>query len=242
MSLAPHPAAEIFPLMSGADFDALVADIRENGQRELIVLHDGQVLDGRNRLRACQQLGIEPRTRKWDGKGSPEAYVISANLHRRHLNESQRSAIAKKLAGMKRGRPGKDNPPIGGFTEDQAAKLLNVSVRSVQRAGVVLERAAPELVHAVERGDIPVSTAAKLVDLPKARQREIAKAGKQAAVKSAKQVSARKSARRPASPPAPKETEHDRDLRFLREAWAATCESARAAFLTEQGYRLKAVA
>jgi ParB-like chromosome segregation protein Spo0J len=186
-----HPAADVFPLMSGADFDALMTDIRENGQREPIIVHEGQILDGRNRYRACVELGLAPVTMKWDRVGTPEAYVISTNLRRRHLNESQRAMIAKKLANMPAHRPA-DNGANLRTSQNEAAELLKVSRRSVQLAAVIQEKAAPELVAAVERGDIPVSTAARLVDLPKARQREIATAGKKAAVKAARRVRKRK--------------------------------------------------
>ena len=60
-----HPAAEIFPLMSDEEFKGLVADIQEHGLREPIVLHDGKVLDGRNRVRACEELGIELDLENW---------------------------------------------------------------------------------------------------------------------------------------------------------------------------------
>src|SRR5580704_17028453 len=56
-----HPLANLFPLIEDAEFEALVEDIRENGQREDIVLHKGQVLDARNRYRACIAAGISPR-------------------------------------------------------------------------------------------------------------------------------------------------------------------------------------
>ena len=55
-----HPLANIFPLVEGPDFDELVADIREHGLHGPIVLHEGMILDGRNRLRACIAAGIEP--------------------------------------------------------------------------------------------------------------------------------------------------------------------------------------
>ena len=44
------------------------------------------------------KLGLEPQTALWDGVGTPETFVVSMNLHRRHLNESQRAMIAAKLA------------------------------------------------------------------------------------------------------------------------------------------------
>lgn len=99
-ALGVHPAARLFPLMQGPELGLLIEDIEANGLREPIVLYDGQILDGRNRLRACELAGIEPRFVEWDGAGSPVAFVMSRNLHRRHLNESQRSIIGARAKGM----------------------------------------------------------------------------------------------------------------------------------------------
>jgi ParB-like chromosome segregation protein Spo0J len=90
-----HPAAALFPLMDmdGPEFGELVADIYEHGLLQSIVLHEGKILDGRNRYRACQHAGFEPRFEEWNGE-SPTAYVLSLNLHRRHLTDGQRAAIA----------------------------------------------------------------------------------------------------------------------------------------------------
>ena len=90
-----HPVSEIFPLMEGAEYDALKADIAANGLREPIWLHpDGRIIDGRNRYRACYELGLVPKYKTWDGNGSLLAFVLSLNLHRRHLSSSQRAMIA----------------------------------------------------------------------------------------------------------------------------------------------------
>ena len=70
------------------------ADILENGQREPIWIYDGKIIDGRNRYRACRDAGIEPALRTWNGEGSLVQFVVSLNLHRRHLTSSQRAAIA----------------------------------------------------------------------------------------------------------------------------------------------------
>jgi len=87
------------------------------------------VLDGRNRHRACEEIGIEAIARPWDGRGDPLSYVISKNLRRRHLNESQRAMVADKIANLKEGRPS-STAPIGAVSQSQAAKTMNVGRRS----------------------------------------------------------------------------------------------------------------
>ncbi len=90
-----HPVTEIFPLMQGEQYDQLVQDIRENDLQEPIWLHpDERIIDGRNRYRACLDAGVEPRFRTWNGEGSLIQFVVSLNLHRRHLTSSQRAAAA----------------------------------------------------------------------------------------------------------------------------------------------------
>lgn len=176
--LSIHPAAEIFPLIEGAALTQLADDIRANGLREAITLHrDGRVLDGRNRLRACQLAGVEPYFRTWTGEGSPVAYVVSLNLHRRHLDESQRALVAKRIANLPRGNPqfGKfaDLEAESAVSQIKAAEMLNVSPRSVGYAGEVIDHGAPELVRAVEQGEVAVSAAAQIVDLPREEQAAI---------------------------------------------------------------------
>src|SRR5262245_4219775 len=81
-----HPAAELFPLLSGQEFDDLVADIGKHGQHEPIRLYQGKILDGRNRYRACETLGIEPRRVDLPADLNPWDYVWSQNAERRHLD------------------------------------------------------------------------------------------------------------------------------------------------------------
>jgi ParB-like nuclease domain len=97
-----HPLASLFPLMENAELDALIADIKKNGQREPIVLYQGKILDGRNRYRACLAAGVGLKLCKHEDNspyiGDPVAYVISKNIHRRHLTgEQKRDLIAKLL-------------------------------------------------------------------------------------------------------------------------------------------------
>ena len=163
-----HPLSEIFPLIEGAEFDELVADIKANGLRENIWLYEGQILDGRNRYRACRKARVEPDYTVYNGS-DPAGLVVSLNLKRRHLTTSQRAMIASEIATLPAHRP-KNNPAnlptySPGVSQSDAAKLLNVSDRSVRSAKAVREHAPPETVAAVERGEMSVTAAAKT--LPK---------------------------------------------------------------------------
>ena len=166
-----HPAAELFPVMDEVAFAALVADIAAQGQREPILILDGQVIDGRHRLRACEQLGLEPLVRQVSADdGDPFGLVVSLNLHRRHLSEGQRAIIAARLATLPHGRPDA-NAQICAFTQDEAAQHLKVSRRTVQHARAVLDHGIDELQAAVKGGEISVSAAAELSRLPADTQR-----------------------------------------------------------------------
>jgi site-specific DNA-methyltransferase (adenine-specific) len=92
--LKNHPAADAFPMMDAARLDELKADIAANGQREPITVCDGMILDGRNRYRACIELGIEPETRKYSG--DPWAFAWSLNGERRDLEATVRALIFRR--------------------------------------------------------------------------------------------------------------------------------------------------
>lgn len=93
-----HDLAALLPLMEGKPFEELVADIREHGLREPVVLLPAihrdpeMILDGRNRLRACLEAGRKPRFVYYRGStdlASLIEYVRSQNLLRRHLSPTQ---------------------------------------------------------------------------------------------------------------------------------------------------------
>jgi hypothetical protein len=190
MELEFHPLANIFPLIEGAEFDALVDDIRANGLRENIVLLDGAILDGRNRYRACLIAGTQPRTVEYFGD-DPVSFVVSLNLRRRHLDESQRAIVAAKLANMRQGNFSKAaNLPVSPVSQSSAADMLNVSERTVRSARTVIDEGAPELVEAVEHGRVSVSAAADVATLPTQQQVEIVARGEKEILEAAKQIRA----------------------------------------------------
>lgn len=90
-TIKPHPAAEAFPMMDDGRYGELLADIRENGQREPITVCDGMILDGRNRYRACLEAGVDPITRDFDG--DPWSFAWSLNGARRDLEDVRRALI-----------------------------------------------------------------------------------------------------------------------------------------------------
>ena len=94
--LQTHPIADLMPSMSEEEYKNLIEDIKVNGLIEPIYLYEGKILDGRHRYRACTELGIEPRFEEYSGN-SPVSFVISKNLKRRHLTESQKAALAVEL-------------------------------------------------------------------------------------------------------------------------------------------------
>ena len=89
-----HPACKLFPELRKEELRELAKDIKERGLLNAIVLYKGQILDGRNRYKACRMAGVKPQFIEWEGKGSPIEWVVSQNLIRRHLTSSQRAVIA----------------------------------------------------------------------------------------------------------------------------------------------------
>ncbi|MEH3108973.1 MAG: ParB N-terminal domain-containing protein [Agrobacterium cavarae] len=168
-----HPLADLLPMMDDDAFDDFMQDVKIHGQREPIIIYENKILDGRNRYKACQMLGISPRFKDFNGN-DPIAFVVSLNLKRRHLTESQRAMFAGKLANLGKGNLSKSaNLPISPVSQPEAAKMLNVSERSVRTAKQVQKSGAPELIQAVEKGEISVSAAALFAKEPIEVQQEV---------------------------------------------------------------------
>ena len=169
-----HPAASLFPLLSGDEFKDLAADILDRGLLNPIVMHGGEVLDGRNRLIACIAAGVEPRFVEWVDPGcGPSAWVISQNLHRRHLSASQRAVIALdalplfeaearkrmyKGVSASPGDPPEKVPEGLGDAREHASQSLSVNHHYVSDAKAIA-RKAPELLPAIRDGEMTIAQA-----------------------------------------------------------------------------------
>jgi len=184
-----HEAANIFPLLDEKAFDELMEDIGKNGLRESIKIMDGLVLDGRNRYRACLHSGAKPRF-EHVSPDDPIAYVLSLNLHRRHLSSAQSAMCAARAMeiyerqakerqqvrkGDQAGASPANLPDLAkGDARDKAGKAFGVSGKSVDHATRVIEKGIPELAKAVDEGRMAVSTAALLAtEEPEVQQKAI---------------------------------------------------------------------
>ena len=166
-----HPVAEIFPLMEGEQYDQLVQDIRENGLRQAVWLYEGKIIDGRNRYRACLDAGVALQWHEWHGEGSLVQFVVSLNLHRRHLTSSQRAASAaealeqlKVEAKERQARGGREKvvQKIGeaskheGEATHQAAKMFGTNRTYVTEAAKLKDE-DDSAFRAIMKGDLTLS-------------------------------------------------------------------------------------
>lgn len=193
MKLDFHEYANLFPTIvrlsekgqpifveENEEWRDFVADIRINGQQEPIVLYEGKILDGRNRYLACLELGLKPKTTEYKGD-DPLAYVLSTNLHRRHLTKSQRAVLAldllpyyeaenreaHRVGSGTRANPGEAPKEISerdeeGLTKEEressarAARATGTNRVYVQQVKKIAKE-APEEIEKIKRGEATVS-------------------------------------------------------------------------------------
>lgn len=138
-----HPLSRYFPMLPEEEFEELKASIRDHGLREAITLLDGKILDGRNRYKACLEVGVEPRFEEYK-KGEDEAldFVVDMNMRRRHLMPDQKAQIIIDIEGKP--EPAKPDRGHGSTTVKPGvptytdlARKAGVSVPTVKRVATV---------------------------------------------------------------------------------------------------------
>jgi hypothetical protein len=123
--LDSHPIANIFPMMEPQPFEQFQADIKARGLEETVIwLYEGKIIDGRNRHKACEALGVSYETQEYKGN-DPIGFVLSRNLHRRQLNESQRAMIGARIATLHQGAP------VGNTHKSEAATSVTTGKHKV---------------------------------------------------------------------------------------------------------------
>ena len=199
-----HPAADLFPMLDADELEALADDIAVHGLMEPITLYEDPdlglvLLDGRNRLAACRLAVVEPTTKLYDG-ADPIQFVVSENIHRRHLTTGQRAMLAlgveeqyalqaKRRQGRRtdlrpdnlcaelhtsepnRQQPAEPEPRPVARSTDRAATTTGTSGRAVAQAKRVAAR-APDLAEKVKAGELALDAAEKQVKRREAQEAE----------------------------------------------------------------------
>jgi hypothetical protein len=133
--LKPHPFSTIFPSMIGSDYDYLKDGIKKFGKlRSAVIVFEGMILDGNQRIRACRELRIEPKYVEFTGTRVEALQLVwDLNAGRRHMTASQKAlAVARYTMMSERGRP--DKLGTGAQLTGEMAEKVGVSVRSVVNA------------------------------------------------------------------------------------------------------------
>ncbi|WP_158973325.1 ParB/RepB/Spo0J family partition protein [Streptomyces griseus] len=155
-----HPTADMFPMLSADELHDLAESIKTEGQHEAIVLSaDGVLLDGRNRLAACEIAGVEPRFTTYSGS-DPKGLILAHNLRRRHISKGQQAMIVAMARS---------------FSEHSLrhqAKVHSISLTRLSNAATVLKH-NPPLAEQVRSGQLSLDAAYSTVRERQARSAEI---------------------------------------------------------------------
>lgn len=184
-----HEVATMFPPMTEEEFQLLVADIRHHGLQEPLWRYQGKIIDGVHRYRACRLLGIEPTYHEWDGVGSLVHFVVSRNLHRRHMTSTQKAVVALEIEHQL-GIEARRNQSLSGgdkralleifpkalitplHAAEEAAAATGTNHHYVTDAKKVV-RKAPELKEQMKRGELGIADAKILAELPENQRADV---------------------------------------------------------------------
>jgi len=164
--LEVHPVAAAFPMLADDELQALAGDIAANGLRQPIVIQGGVLIDGRNRLRACELAGVEPTTLELAADVDPVAFILSANLARRHMSKGQQ---ALALARVEIAAGGWDHGHKSELSSD-----FGISTRYMAMARTVIDRDLVVGRHAyyadaIAQGDLSLRKAYDLIVIDQSR-------------------------------------------------------------------------
>lgn len=226
MNWKPHPVAEMFPMIpeGSREWNDLVESIENTGQVDPVVVDGNVLLDGRNRLRACEALGIKPKFVEWSTLGiriDQDAWITAKNLDRRHLTPDQRAMIAASVGRWQAEQLAKANqeankPKRGqkGFQKVEDNVRQDSPAHSTDRhatRNAVAERAGTSKHKAAQA--IKVDKAVENGELPP-EEREKVKRGEQTLTEAAGKVK-----------PKPRRAKHPRNKKPVHERTIAAYQA-----------------
>jgi len=162
MAAEVHPLANLLPMGTKAEINAIAFSIRDLGFREdkPIIFHHGKILDGRNRRKAVERLNKMAEVKQpifiaeFDDNGISAAdFVLSNNVARRHLSPSQLAMVADDFSNVRLGDNQYSKDWNSKFTEKSLAKKFNISPRQIRYAKQVKNFGDEVLVRAVREGN-----------------------------------------------------------------------------------------
>ena len=172
MAYQQHPLSAAFPAMSTEDFQGLKDSIENIGVQNPITIFEGKVVDGWNRYKAANELGMDCPSKELDAWIDPVAFVRAQNKDRRHLPLSAWALIEVSLREWKpshRPDKGELSSPLQASNQEMA-DAVGVTKRTIQQAKAVQSNATPEVIAAVKSGEIGLPKAAAIAKLPKEEQ------------------------------------------------------------------------
>lgn len=179
-----HPIAELFPEMSNEEYQSLVKDIEQHGVLQPILIHNDQIVDGRHRFQACQDLGIPCPTMEWNEQGSLLTKAVSLNLKRRHLSASQIAVVslgalplfeAEAKERQRLSRSFRKDFRNEGEAREQVARLFGTNPHYVSDAKKIQE-ISPERFEKIRSGSLTIPRAKKEIRLEQGFLRRSARA------------------------------------------------------------------
>lgn len=165
-----HPLAEHYQLLEGEELELLAADIRANGLQHPVTLDpEGLVIDGRNRLAACDLAGVEPTFVTFDGD-DVAGFIRSQNRARRHSSVGQ-LAMSEALILADLGKRKDGRWAYGAAVIENSENLRNWQ-KAMQQSGIVLDF-RPDLAPDVRDGRLALDRAFREAETERDKQRQI---------------------------------------------------------------------
>lgn len=176
--LERHPLSACFPEHSEQEFQALRESLIKNGQQNPIVMHEGKVLDGWNRVQAGIDANKQIEAVEFSEafpERDPKAFVIAQNATRRHLSKSQLVfSVVRVTHFASRGSNQHNNNDPARKTQAEIAGLTGASKTSIEQAKRIVEKGCDVLQEAVLKGECSLKKAACIISNTSLQEEQIA--------------------------------------------------------------------